>query len=166
MKIIAHPEKIISPLLWVATAATLIVSAIYFLKFHGDLSNNQSIWGTFGDFLGGVLNPILSFLGFVALIITVNLQLDQIKDSKIKDAESMKMAERVASDQARAAKSQEIASKIAVIKLLLSYDGKQIMERGNESSFVTTFNLREVASTTTTDLLKELGQLYKALKNS
>lgn len=41
--------------------------------------------GTFGDFLGGVLNPILTFLSFMALLFTIILQQREIHSAK-KDA--------------------------------------------------------------------------------
>lgn len=36
-------------------------------------------WGTFGDYFGGVLNPILGFCSFMALLYTVDLQNKQLK---------------------------------------------------------------------------------------
>lgn len=44
-------------------------------------SDDQAIWGQFGDFFGGLLNPILAFLSFVALLFTVVLQSKEIRDS-------------------------------------------------------------------------------------
>lgn len=38
------------------------------------LSNNKGEWGTFGDFVGGVLNPILTFITIVMLINSLKLQ--------------------------------------------------------------------------------------------
>ena len=45
----------------VTFAAGLLVFA-YTVKFGGTSSNDQEIWGQFGDFLGGILNPLISFL--------------------------------------------------------------------------------------------------------
>lgn len=38
--------------------------------------------GVFGDFFGGVLNPIFSFLTFVGLLITIVMQQKEIRDGK------------------------------------------------------------------------------------
>lgn len=57
-----------------ASAAVLIVPLFYFIVFHGSLTDKQEVWGQFGDFLGGVLNPILSFLSLMALLLTLYLQ--------------------------------------------------------------------------------------------
>lgn len=57
---------------------TLIIIAwgLYSLKFGiGYLSTqNADVWGQFGDFMGGVLNPILSFISICLLIRSVTLQ--------------------------------------------------------------------------------------------
>jgi phosphotransferase system glucose/maltose/N-acetylglucosamine-specific IIC component len=57
----------------------------YFSTFV-ELGNQKSDWGTFGDFIGGTLNPLLSFFGFMALLYTISIQRKQIKDDK-KDKE-------------------------------------------------------------------------------
>ena len=57
----------------------------YFSTFV-ELGNQKSDWGTFGDFVGGTLNPLLSFLGFLALLYTISIQRKQIAEDK-KDRE-------------------------------------------------------------------------------
>ena len=42
----------------------------------------QDQMGVFGDFMGGVLNPILSFLGFFALLLTIILQSKELKETR------------------------------------------------------------------------------------
>lgn len=53
----------------------------YFYRFGLDHSYAQGadVWGQFGDFMGGLLNPILSFISICLLIKSVNLQLDANK---------------------------------------------------------------------------------------
>jgi uncharacterized membrane protein len=51
----------------------------YFTQFSGGFSSRQDVWGQFGDFVGGVLNPILSFLALIALVLTVVLQSRQLE---------------------------------------------------------------------------------------
>jgi hypothetical protein len=43
----------------------------------GELKLNE-----FGDFVGGILNPLLSFFGFCALLYTIHIQRKQINDDK------------------------------------------------------------------------------------
>lgn len=68
----------------------LLIYAIHFSSltpewlqyFFSNASNDPADWGTFGDFLGGTLNPIFGLLGFMALIRTLSLQRQQLDDQR------------------------------------------------------------------------------------
>lgn len=65
-------------------AGFLIAVTVFFLylnQFRGDFSSKQEVWGTFGDFIGGTLNPILSFFALIALLLTLVLQSNQLEIS-------------------------------------------------------------------------------------
>jgi hypothetical protein len=74
------------PIIVIAFIISITVVGLYFFKFHYELkyplSSNQDVWGTFGDYVGGVLNPFFSFLAFVALLFTIVLQNHQLGFSK------------------------------------------------------------------------------------
>lgn len=78
-------------LLIVAAGSIFIATIMYFDNFYfnyldyfdGKLSESYSDWGTFGDFFGGTLNPILSFLGLIALLSTIKLQIRELKETRI-----------------------------------------------------------------------------------
>ncbi|ENW8976562.1 hypothetical protein [Escherichia coli] len=69
-----------------ASLAFFSVFAVYFLWFKAcldfHLSKSPEVWGQFGDFVGGVLNPILSFITVVILIITTIYQQKQYENSE------------------------------------------------------------------------------------
>lgn len=72
---------------FVALFFVLSVFIFYFYNHSIDsMSVDQNKMGQFGDFVGGTLNPILSFLGFLALLYTISIQRKQINDDK-KDRE-------------------------------------------------------------------------------
>ncbi len=53
---------------------------IYWKDFHSlNRSGNPNDWGTFGDFIGGILNPIISFLTLIVSII-IALELKKIEE--------------------------------------------------------------------------------------
>lgn len=56
-------------------------------------SNEKGDWGTFGDFVGGVLNPILTFITIVMLINSLKLQREAnqqlIEDGKKQDKQEV-----------------------------------------------------------------------------
>lgn len=63
---------------WVTSILILVVFGLYYYQFGGSsttLSENKEIWGQFGDYFGGVLNPILSFISILLLIKSVKMQL-------------------------------------------------------------------------------------------
>ncbi|MBS9939487.1 hypothetical protein J4H74_20110 [Vibrio alginolyticus] len=54
----------------IATIVAVFITGIslgaFFIKFHSGLSNEQSDWGSFGSYIGGVLGPLFAFLAFRA----------------------------------------------------------------------------------------------------
>jgi hypothetical protein len=63
----------------VCTCMLIVVGmyvATFFPIFGLNLSNDTAVWGQFGDYMGGALNPILSFVSVVLLIRSVSLQND------------------------------------------------------------------------------------------
>lgn len=52
----------------------------YWHDFHNNnRSTNPSDWGTFGDFFGGILNPLISFITLIVTVI-IALELKKIED--------------------------------------------------------------------------------------
>lgn len=68
--------------MWLIAAISLILMgvALYFYRtsFPGTLSTEHERWGTFGDFLGGALNPIFALFSFMALLWTIKQQNETI----------------------------------------------------------------------------------------
>lgn len=67
-------------------AATVLIFYIY--NFQGDLSPDQSKWAEFGDYFGGVLNPIFSFFALIALLMTILVQSHELQLSRIEVTKS------------------------------------------------------------------------------
>ena len=64
-------------------AAVMIASAVccsYVLNFYFKLgyvvSSDPGVWGQLGDYIGGLLNPVFSFMSFVLIIKSLTLQND------------------------------------------------------------------------------------------
>ncbi len=75
-------DKSLKIIVSIAILTIVIAFGMYFFNFHGSLSNQHEKWGTFGDFIGGTLNPILSFFALIALLKTIELQFQQLKISQ------------------------------------------------------------------------------------
>ncbi|PKO30811.1 MAG: hypothetical protein CVU36_07890 [Betaproteobacteria bacterium HGW-Betaproteobacteria-9] len=61
----------------------LLLILLYFLKFGGSLSSKQEAWGQFGDYAGGILNPLFSVTALFALLYTIVLQSKELRDSTV-----------------------------------------------------------------------------------
>ncbi len=51
-------------------------------NFLAKLSNDPATWGTFGDYLGGTLNPIISFLALIGLLYTIHQQAQEMQSTR------------------------------------------------------------------------------------
>jgi len=67
-----------------ALSAIIATVLTYRFHFNGITSTTNTDWRTFGDFFGGVLNPILAFLSFVILLYTVQLQIKELKENRLR----------------------------------------------------------------------------------
>jgi uncharacterized membrane protein len=49
----------------------VLLVGLYFYRFPGGLSERPADWGVFGDYLGGVLGPILAFASFMVVLVSL-----------------------------------------------------------------------------------------------
>jgi len=65
-------------------ASGLIVGVLinYFSNFPFVVSKDQAVWGQFGDYFGGVLNPLLSFFALLGLLVTLKAQQKEAKKAE------------------------------------------------------------------------------------
>jgi hypothetical protein len=63
-------------------AATLLVSCVYFVNFGASISHSQSIWADFGNYLGGVVGPLLSLLTIFLVLETLRVQREELTLSR------------------------------------------------------------------------------------
>lgn len=62
----------------------LVVLVSYRLQFSSELSSSQEKWGQFGDYFGGMLNPLLSFAAFLGLLTTIRVQRAESRKTDIR----------------------------------------------------------------------------------
>lgn len=80
-------KNIYSLVIYIALGIFALLLVTYRINFDGGLSNSREVWGQFGDFLGGTLNPILGFATVIILVLTLKTQRKELKESRkaIKD---------------------------------------------------------------------------------
>jgi uncharacterized membrane protein len=87
-------DRISKIVIFVIFVLILIVVSFYTYTFWGSGYSNKEYFGLFGDFLGGILNPILTFSTVVLLIFSIKYQLAELKLTReeigIQTSEQMK----------------------------------------------------------------------------
>jgi hypothetical protein len=68
--------------LYVGAGAWLLLIGLYVYQFRGGLSARPEDWGVFGDYLGGVLNPILAFATFMVVLVSLYENRAQAADER------------------------------------------------------------------------------------
>ncbi|CAM3511132.1 hypothetical protein [Parendozoicomonas haliclonae] len=73
-------------LMWFVTAPVLALPCLYWFWFGGfkyfNFSKNPEHWGWFGDFLGGSLNPLLSFFTVILLLLSLSQTRQMLRQNK------------------------------------------------------------------------------------
>ncbi|TZF85242.1 hypothetical protein [Cognatilysobacter lacus] len=107
------------------------------------LSHDPQDWATFGNYVGGVANPLLAFLTIALLAVTIVLQAKQLGISSRELELSRRELELTRSELKRSAQAQELSekalkaqaeaaatsAKLATINALLSYYAGEIDRR-------------------------------------
>ncbi|MGR5000947.1 hypothetical protein [Vibrio celticus] len=93
-----------------ALLSVVIAISIYSFYFYNyEVSQNPSEWASFGDFFGGVLNPVLSFLSLILVLVTIKQQkisLEQTSEQIKLSFDEMKKSVSAQEKQADLAESQ------------------------------------------------------------
>lgn len=69
-----NAQEFVIPILAVALSLFLGAVIFYLFMFGSKLSAEHARWAEFGDFFGGLLNPIFGLAGLIALLYTIILQ--------------------------------------------------------------------------------------------
>ncbi|MFB9215535.1 putative phage abortive infection protein [Vibrio sinaloensis] len=72
-------ERVNKSLFWLFFIALISVFGVFAVGF---IFNDNGELGPWGDFVGGVLNPILTFITFMGLLITIVMQNRELKDTR------------------------------------------------------------------------------------
>lgn len=66
----------------IVVAFSIFVVARYVINFGTDLSASNSDWGTFGDYIGGTLNPVIAGFAFYWIIQSYRLQKEELSEAR------------------------------------------------------------------------------------
>lgn len=111
-----NSKQMIKLLSWIVAVAGAVLVTTYYAyiqEFHAGFSAKQEVWGQFGDFIGGTVNPVLSFLSLLALVFTVVLQTRQLENSRTELSNSKAELEATREEMRRSAEAQREVAKAA-----------------------------------------------------
>jgi hypothetical protein len=91
------PKHLFGILGSIILVAILFVGLGYVAKFGWVPPDGRGDWGTFGDYVGGLMNPLIGILGFIGVIFTLHQQHKSLKheqDLAHKEREDRERADR------------------------------------------------------------------------
>lgn len=111
----------------------LVPLVLYYCKFadgRWELSKRQDVWGQFGDFIGGMVNPVFSLAGTLGLLYTILLTREEVAYTRKQWALARKEA-REAEELRESAKEDEARrlrreTTFMMYKIWISGDMQQI----------------------------------------
>lgn len=75
---------------WMIVGVGTLAVGAYVYQFHcHEVSSDPAEWGQLGDYLGGILNPIIAFGALLWLVASVNIQRRELTETKYALRESM-----------------------------------------------------------------------------
>lgn len=76
-------EKKLKLISYIALIFIAIIFTLYFWTFPPSLefSRDRETWAGFGDYIGGILSPILAFIALIALLYSIYIQSVELKHS-------------------------------------------------------------------------------------
>lgn len=109
-----------------AGCALLTYMVWFWLVKQQPLSNNSDTWGAFGDFLGGVLNPVVAYAAFYWLTQSVRLQKRELSETRLALQEAATHARMSVRLDALTALTNSIASEISSIRFEMQFVADQV----------------------------------------
>lgn len=85
---------------WVAGTLALILVISYYITFRAlPLNEKPDAWGQFGDYMGGLLNPLISLFTLIVAVSVWKLQKSELEDTRVALEEQGKTAEQQRREQ-------------------------------------------------------------------
>ena len=158
---------------FIGSLVTWYYNAIWLPGF----TDYPAAYGQMGDFFGGLLNPILAFASFMALLYTIKIQSDalNISNHEVRNSESHRNSERIV--QSAMALYSSVEGYISQCESVLAADvqltisgGQQPLEKiiskyGHHNSFIRTIRLIQAIDLNSIQQLQQPEQIWGALNN-
>ncbi|OAE52867.1 hypothetical protein A7J71_18025 [Achromobacter insolitus] len=74
--------KLVAATITLPFLAAVAAFSVYRYHFDGPFSTATSTWGEFGDFIGGVVNPVAGLVTIILLVLTLRSQQDELEEQR------------------------------------------------------------------------------------
>jgi|TARA_R110002033_G_scaffold29007_3_gene65201 hypothetical protein len=135
-------------ILYFAIVLLIITLGFYFYNFNNGLSADSNKWGTFGDFLGGTLNPIFALFSLFAIIYTIKIQTEELEFSREELEETRKELKesRIAQqEQSESLKLQNMGTQLQIFENTF-FQLVDLFSKEKEGLFASNFKIDTYAS--------------------
>jgi hypothetical protein len=139
---------------------------VWFVLDGQDLSKNTADWGTFGDFIGGVLNPFIAFFAFYWLTKSIQIQKEELSETK----NALKDSSQAQKDQAeltfRTLKVQALNSQLEYVNTRILTEREyinQLLQQAREHGLQYTVITKDAENKKLEDILPPLNKLLESL---
>lgn len=68
---------------WIILGVAMLLAVAYVARFHGNPAGDPDSWGQFGDFLGGLLNPLVGIITVLLILETLRITRKEAQDNRI-----------------------------------------------------------------------------------
>lgn len=131
-----HATTQLGKAVWICLLAPVIAAGIAVWKYRAAFgtkpSSSQEIWGQFGDFLGGIVNPVVGLVTIVLLILTLRSQQDELREQRAELKEQRVQMGKQAFEQTFFAWTTTLHKSIENCRGKITRHGELVYLRGTE----------------------------------
>ncbi len=172
-----------------AIAVVLITGVVsaYTLTFGATPTDTQTLWGAFGDYFGGLLNPLFAMLAFLALLWSITLQKEEFHRAAGHLATQSELARKQLEDLTNDRLSQELlhvikdidlrlgqllqtevsspnSDPIVTVALMVAESERLAMSAGESASYTHFVQLAQSQGSVVEALIREIAQLVAEMR--
>ena len=109
-----------------AIGLTLVYAQWFDVTLKYSLSKDTAVWGQFGDFIGGVLNPVCAYMAFVWLVRSYALQKTELAETRVTLAKSEEAQRKQAETALKAARLNALSIKLQAVTGMASFELSEV----------------------------------------
>lgn len=119
----------------IVAAVLPIIYMIWFLANNHTLSTDTSDWGAFGDYIGGLLNPLVAFFAFYWLTQSIRIQKEELTYTRETLVETLEQQKHQSETTLKSVLLQNLNIQLDAINSAISLEKAYIMSLTQQAQF-------------------------------